>query len=118
MSTPLLRIGMMTFPTAIRNLFVRALTSPPQILYPAFKYGMLIALLILVGSAIALRLTLSSRHPDPNGVLVVPIMLLLNHLAYQLRWPLPLMVTLRILAWAGLIFAAYYVAHEWAELHH
>jgi len=58
-----------------------------------FRYGFLGLVLLLF--------VLHASHAGPHYLrgLIVPTMLLLNHLAYQFRWPLPMTFVLRLTAW-------------------
>src|ERR1022692_4257349 len=73
-------------------------TEPTKERSSAFRYGMLVACLLLLAFHIQWRLTLSPdyRH-DRNGNGVVALMLLFNNLAYQFRWPTSVPVALRLL---------------------
>ncbi len=58
-----------------------------------FRYGFLgIVLMLFVFHA---------GHAGPHYLrgFIVPTMLLLNHLAYQFRWPVPMTFALRLAAW-------------------
>jgi|GEM_PF-3824723 hypothetical protein len=50
------------------------------------------------------------RYPyDRYNNTVVVLMLLLNNLAYQFRWPKPVTVVLRVAAWVWLAFGCFYI---------
>ena len=62
-----------------------------------FRYGFLGLVLLLFG--------LHASYTGPHYLrgLIVPSMLLLNHLAYQFRWPLPMTFGLRLTAWIWIV---------------
>ena len=92
------------------------LTEPPTVQRPLFKYVMLVFTLLLLAMDIHWRLTLPPdyRH-DPYGNGVVTLMLLLNILAFQFRWPTFITVALRLLALSWLAFGAFYVFY-WSHI--
>jgi hypothetical protein len=96
---------------------VRAsLTEPPKEGGSIFRYGMLVFSLVLLAVHIHWRLTLPPDYPyDRNGNGVVAVMLLLNTLAYQFRWPTSVTVALRLLAWVWLAFGGFYIAY-WSHI--
>ena len=87
------------------------LTRPSKPAQPAFQYGMLAFLLLLLALDIWWRLhlppTWSPGH-YMDGVLI--LMLLFNHLAYQFKWPLSVTVALRVLAWSWILFGLFYIS--------
>jgi hypothetical protein len=86
-----------------------ALTDPPKPLHPAFRYGMLIlCLLLLIGNLLLLSRTTDNNPYHRYGNLVITLMLLINLLAFQFHWPTTITMALRVLAWAGTIFACLY----------
>jgi len=62
-----------------------------------FRYGFLGLVLLLF--------VLHASYTGPHYLrgLIVPTMLLLNHLAYQFRWPVPMAFVLRLTAWIWVV---------------
>jgi hypothetical protein len=92
--------------------FQSILTTPSKPLSPAYSYGMLVIILGLLGWSIHARMTYSpaaSPGGHRNFVLIVPILLLANHLASQFRLPPLLTALLRIFAMGWLIFSICYL---------
>jgi hypothetical protein len=88
------------------------LTEPSNPRHPAFGYGLLFAILLLLANYIWWRLSLPSTYShDPNVNGVVVLMLLFNILAYQFRWPASATVVFRILAWGWIFFGFFYLLH-------
>jgi len=89
--------------TVVDAAFKRFAAPPPPRSAP-YKYGFLTIILILT----AWRLLLDQSHPmhhwDSYSVLVA---LLLNHLAYQFRWPVMMTALLRIVAWEWIIYVGW-----------
>jgi hypothetical protein len=90
---------------SLRTIFTEP--SPPY--NPGWRFGMLAVCFAILGIEIYVR---SQRSPsssgDPNTGMVLPLMLLLNHLAYCFRWSTPVAVAFRIAAWAWIIFGSFY----------
>jgi len=87
-------------------------TEPAASTGPIFRFGMLALCIWLLADALQVRARLSATYPhDPNGGTVVALMLLLNHLAFQFRWPRPVAVALRFLALAWLAFGCFYISY-------
>jgi hypothetical protein len=90
--------------------------EPPKPAHPAFRYGMLVACLLLLAWHIQWRLSLPATYPyDRNSNGVVVLMLLFNHLAYQFHWPTSVTVALRALAWVWLAFGCVYILY-WSHV--
>jgi hypothetical protein len=87
-----------------------AFAKPPNSTHPWFSYGFLAVILILLATVIQLKLSLPPTYPhNRNECLVVPFMLLFNHLAHEFRWPPAATVALRILAWSWLVIGLFYI---------
>lgn len=92
----------------IRSLW----TSPIQPNHPAFVYGFLAVIVMLLIGDIQWQLSLSPSYPyDRYGNLVVVLMLLFNHLAFQFRWPAAVMAALRLWALGWIVFGLFYVCY-------
>ena len=92
------------------NYVYRALTEPPKRVRPVFNYAMLAVILLLLAWYIYWRNSLSPDYRgDRYGNAVVVLMLLVNHLAFQFRWPILATVLLRTLAFISLVFACVYI---------
>lgn len=78
----------------------------------AYRFAMLAVCLCLLAGNIHWRAQLSPDYPYHRyDNTVVVLMLLFNHLAYQFRWPTPVTVALRIVAWAWIAFGVFYLFH-------
>ncbi|WP_040546914.1 hypothetical protein [Pedosphaera parvula] len=79
------------------------------------RYGLLALILSLLAIDIRWRLRLSPGFAGErysNGV--AALMLLFNHLAFQFRWPTPVLTAaLRILAFGWLAFGLLYIFYQW-----
>jgi hypothetical protein len=85
-------------------------TGPLKADHPAYRYGMLALILVLLAQNIHLYLGLPPAYRgDPYGNGVVGLMLLFVHLAYWFRWPSAIAVALKFLAWGWLVFGAFYI---------
>ena len=95
------------------NIFA-TFAEPAKSKHPAFSYGFLAVILTLLAFDLYWRMTLPPFYPhDRNINLVVVLMLLFNHLAYQFRWPPAATAGLRLLAWGWLVFGAFYIYFSW-----
>ncbi|MFZ2281027.1 MAG: hypothetical protein WAW39_24725 [Prosthecobacter sp.] len=91
----------------------RILTSPAQPGNPIFAYGLLTIIVLLLIWNIQVLLDAPPSYPyDRCGNLVVALMLLFNHLAFQFRWPAGVAVALRVLALGWTAFGLFYVCYE------
>ena len=88
------------------NTFLnRTFLEEPKLRWSAFRYGFLALLIALtVFSAI----TAAHLSPSASGRyfgFIIPPLLLLNHLAFQFRWPRSVQVSLRIgaIVWCGVV---------------
>ncbi len=87
-----------------------ALTEPLGPSRPAYRYGMLAFILVLLGWSIQWHYSLPPGYSgDRYGGDVLVLMMLFNHLAYQFTWPIRVLVGLRILAWSWTGFGLFYV---------
>jgi hypothetical protein len=79
------------------TLFQKTFLQEPSSRSAAFPYGFLAIIFALFAFHVF--------YPDPHfwRGLIIPTMLLLNHLAFQFRWPNVLMIALRALALAWVI---------------
>lgn len=68
-----------------------------------YRYGFLALILGLFAFVL--------YHPSPHYLraLIVPVMLLLNHLAFQFRWPSGLAIALRVFALAWVAGGCIYI---------
>ncbi|WP_397383462.1 hypothetical protein [Prosthecobacter sp.] len=88
------------------------LTTPLPPGNPAFVYGFLVVILLLLIWDVQWQLSLPPSYPyDRYGNIVVVLMLLLNHLAYQFRWPALVMAALRLFSWVWIVFAVFYFCY-------
>jgi len=79
-------------------LLTKVFLDEPRLAGSGYRYGMLVFMLVLtIFSAIVVAHLPSDRSGRYFGV-VVPPMLLLKHLAFQFRWPVPVTVALRAIA--------------------
>lgn len=100
----------------LSTLFHDVLTKSSKSKTPAYAYGILAVILALLAWNIRWRLNLSPRYPhDRNGTLVLALMLLFNHLAFQFRWPAMMTAALRILALTWVIFGCFYLFY-WSHV--
>jgi hypothetical protein len=90
----------------LRTIF----TTPPPTSPRGYRYGMLVVCLFLIAQCVAWYLRLPKDYPyDRYSNLVVVLMLLFNHLAYQFRWPSSVALVLRLLAWTWVVFGCFYI---------
>lgn len=88
----------------------RTLTEPPNKVKPVFSYAMLGVILLLLALNIYWRANLPFDYPgDRYGNVVVVLMLLFNHVAFQFHWPILATVLLRTVAFIWLVFVCVYV---------
>lgn len=76
----------------------KAFSEEPKTRSVGFRNGFLAVILVLLALAVLL--------PSQNHFrrLIFPIMLLLNHLAFQFKWPRPVMIGLRACTCIWLMF--------------
>ena len=82
-------------------------TEPSKPAHPAFQYGMLVVILVLLAADVWWRVSFPPVDRYMNSVVV--LILLFNHLAYQFQWPPLGTVAIRILAWGWLVCGLLYV---------
>lgn len=88
----------------------RKLSEPPNKVRPVFSYAMLGIILLLLAWNISWRANLPPDYAgDQYGNVVVALMLLFNHLAFQFHWPILATVLLRTLAVIWFVFACVYI---------
>lgn len=96
----------------IRNV----LTTPPQHWNPLFAYGFLVILVLLSIWIAQLWWSAPPSYPyDRYSNLVLMLMLVLNHLAFQFRWPPRVMAALRVLALGWCVFGSFYIFY-WSHI--
>ncbi len=96
----------------IRNV----LTTPPQQRSPLFAYGFLVILVPLTVWNVQLWWSAPPSYPYARyGNLVVMLMLWLNHLAFQFRWPPRVTIVLRLLALGWCVFGLLIL--YWSHIH-
>ena len=81
------------------------LLAEPQIRGAGFRYGLFALIFAVFFLQFLAWPQMSATHrPDRYFGLIVPLMLLLNHLAYQFRWSQPVTIVLRVVAWIWIVF--------------
>jgi hypothetical protein len=86
------------------------LIDPPKQASAAYRYGLLLVWIALVAGGIYTQIKFRPAFPaDRHGILIIAAMMLLNHLAFQFRYPPAATLTLRILAILGTLFGCYYI---------
>ncbi len=93
----------------LRSIF----TEPAVQAGPAYRYGMLVFVLILLANDTLLRLRFGAVGHCMNTVVV--LMLLFNHLAFAFTWRTGVTIALRILALGWVAFGLPYVFY-WAGI--
>jgi len=87
--------------------------------HPAFRFGFLAFVLLLLAYDIYWRASLSPTYPGPRyGNCIVGLMLLLNHLAFFFRWSPAVTAALRISAFSWISFAGVYIYYALRVSHH
>lgn len=102
------------------SLTEKAFYSEPTAPGAAYRYGMLVLCIGLLLWHVVWLAYLPPGYPYEryNGF-VVPLMLLLNHLAFAFRWPRRTTPLLRVGAYLWVIigcFYVFYVSHIWFPL--
>jgi hypothetical protein len=87
------------------------LTHPPGPLlsHPAYRYGMLVLILCLLGDYVEWYLGLPTDYPYDryrSGILVLA--LLVNHLAFSFQWRPAVAAALRVLAMSWVVVGLFY----------
>ena len=92
------------------------LTSPPQLRSPLFAYGFLVFFVLLLMWNVQLWRSVPPSYPyDRYSNLVLMLMVLFGHLAFQFRWPPRVMAALRLLALGWCLFGLFYVLY-WSHV--
>jgi hypothetical protein len=92
------------------------LMESPRPVHWAYRYGMLAVIFVLLAQSIHWLLALPPAYPyDHYGNLVVVLMLLFNHVAYLFKWPRPVAIAPRLLAWGWLAFGFFYIFY-WSHV--
>ena len=114
-----LRTAIREWPTApsshftTQNLGTRlgeAFTKPGTNVGPAYRWGMLAFILLLLAWNFQRQLNYNPAYGgDRYGGLVVALMLLLNHLAWSFRFPPTATLALRVLACGWLVIGCAYI---------
>jgi hypothetical protein len=74
------------------------------------RYGFLAIIVALFAASILLLITLpASYHSDRYSSLIIGLMLLLNHLAFQFRWPKAMTIVIRVIATLWVLFGFFYM---------
>jgi len=91
----------------IRSILIEPRCKP---VHPAFKYGMLVAILVLCAWAIRIHIVYDTNsNGDPYLLDVVVILLLLNHLSDSFKWRRGVAVALRICSCLWIVFTFFYL---------
>jgi hypothetical protein len=87
----------------MNTLLQKTFLQEPSPRGAVFRYGLLAVILALFAYDL--------HDPAPHFFrsLIVPFMLLFNHLAFQFRWPSSIMISLRVVAIAWLIFGCIFI---------
>jgi hypothetical protein len=94
----------------MRAFLVRTFLSESRLRSPAFRYGYLAFLLVLFLLGFALSFHLPTSYPGGRFFgLIVPVMLLLNHLAFQFHWSQRATVAFRATAFAWTVGGTTYI---------
>jgi hypothetical protein len=91
---------------SMKAYLTRWVLAEPKLLDAGYRYGFLA---ILIGLTIFSAITAAHLSPSASGRyfgFLIPPLLLLNHLAFQFRWPRLVQVALRVIAilWLGVVF--------------
>ncbi len=90
-----------------------AFTTPPPIpMRPIDRYGFLVVILGILIASLWLYLRLPPHYSgDPYRLIIVGLMLLFSHLAYNFAWRPSVTVAVRVLSWSWTIFACFYLLY-------
>lgn len=93
----------------------RLLTSPPRRMHPVLLYLLLPIFAVTSGVQVMMRLSAPPpRAYDLEGCRMAgSVLMLLCLVAFQLRWPLRVMVALRLLALGWLVYDVFYMWRVW-----
>ena len=76
----------------------------------AYRYGMLIVILVLLAWQIRWYFTFAHVYNgDPYGTGILVLALLFNHLAFAFNWPRAVAIALWVLAGSWIVFSLFYV---------
>ena len=94
----------------MRAFITKVFLTEPRLRGAGYRYGGLAFILALLILNALLCPHLPPSYPGGRWFpLIVPLMLLLNHLAFQFRWSQLVTVFLRVIAYAWLIFGMVYI---------
>jgi hypothetical protein len=90
----------------INTFLQKTFLQEPRLRWGAFRYGFLA---FLIGLTIFSAITAAHLPPSASGRyfgFLIPPSLLLNHLAFQFRWPRLVRIGLRVsvILWLGVVF--------------
>ena len=95
-----------TVRAGVREAFTRQATE----VRPAYRYGMLVIILALLAWNVQFLLSLPATYSGHRfGSIIVPLMLLFNHLAFSFRWPLNVSFAMHVLAYGWLVLGCCYI---------
>jgi hypothetical protein len=83
--------------------FTKVLTEEPKLKGPVYRYGALVFWAALTLLSVIVFFHLPAGKPGRYFGVICPPTLLLSHLAYQFRWPVPITAALRVLVLLGCI---------------
>ena len=96
-------------PRNLRVHFYKAFTEPSKDVNPAYRWGMLTVVLLLLAWNINFLLNLSPAYSGERYMnLVVVLMLLFNHLAGSFRFPPTVTLAVRVLAYGWVVLGCAY----------
>jgi hypothetical protein len=82
-----------------------------------YRWGMMVVILFLIGWSIQIELkSVEFSWKQLGHGFVVPVILLLNHLAFEFRWPKLAGIAITTLAFTWLFVAGYVVYVDWLSL--
>jgi hypothetical protein len=82
-----------------------------------YRWGMMVVILFLIGWSIQIELnSVEFSWKQLGHGFVVPVMLLLNQLAFEFRWPRLVGIAMTTLAFTWLFVAGYIVYIDWLSL--
>ena len=91
----------------IESVFTRP--PVPPLSHPAYRYGMLVLILCLLGDYVVWYLGLPTEYPyDRYRTGILELALLVNHLAFSFQWRPSVTAALRVLAMSWVVFGLFY----------